>query len=737
VAEKRYFGRERSGRRGLLVAAAGFAALAVVLGLSLVLGEQRQRLAYLIFDAFHRLHPREPTDPSVAVIDIDEASIARIGQWPWPRTIMADLVAELDTLGVAAIAFDIVFSEPDRTSLGRVLENLGPEAAALDVAGLPLDNDSVLAGAVAGAPVVMGMAITSENKAQLPLPKGGFSFGGSNPVDYLPAYSGGVTNLEILDDTAPGLGVFSFPPSSDNIIRSMPLVLSAQGRLYPGLSIEALRIAQGAGSFALRSSDASGEGGRGGAMTALRVGLLDAPVGPAGEFWVHYSGLPDMPVISAADVLAGTDRDSLAASLAGRIALVGTSAVGLRDIVATPVDAAMPGVNVHAEIIDQIVSQSFLMRPDWAPGLEIALAVTCGLALVALVSLGGPILSSLGLAGLSLAAIAGSWWAFASQGLLIDPLLPLLCMLAVFGLTAPLVIALANNDKLFVRNAFGRYLSPSLVERLSEDPAALRLGGEMRELTVLFSDIRGFTGLSETLEPTVLTTLLNQFLTPMTDVLLARDATIDKYIGDAIMAFWNAPLDIADHPRKACLAALDMLEAVEQLNAQTGRTLRVGIGLHTGWACVGNLGSEQRFSYSAIGDAINLASRVEGLTKQYGVSIAVTSETRHAAGNLAFLEIDAVRVLGRSSPVTLHALIGDSGVADGAGFAELAVWHGRLLDAYRSADFRGARTLLEGPRPSMAAQLAPVYALYADRMDAFIADPPETDWDGVHVAQSK
>lgn len=730
-------GRERSGKRGITVGAAGLATLALVLGLSMAFGEQRQRLGYLVFDAFHRLHLREATDPSVAVIDIDEASIARIGQWPWPRTVVAELVSQLDALGVAAIAFDIVFSEPDRTSLGRVLESLGPGAAAIEAAGLPLDNDSVLAGAVARAPVVMGVAITSENDAQLPRPKGGFSFGGTNPVDYLPAYSGGVTNLEILNDSAAGIGVFSFPPSSDNIIRSMPLVLFAQDRLYPGLSIEALRIAQGAGSFVLRSSDASGEGGGGAALTALRVGMLDAPVGPSGEFWVHYSGLPNMPVIAAADVLAGTDRESMAASLAGRIALVGTSAVGLRDIVATPIDPAMPGVNVHAEIIDQIVSQSFLTRPDWAPGLEIAMAVASGLLVVALVSLSGPIQSSLGLAGLSFATMAGSWWAFVSHGLLLDPLLPLLCMLAVFGLTAPLVIALANNDKLFVRNAFGRYLSPTLVERLSEDPAALRLGGEMRELTVLFSDIRGFTGLSETLEPTALTTLLNQFLTPMTDVLLERDATIDKYIGDAIMAFWNAPLDIADHPRQACLAALDMLTAVDRLNAETGRTLQVGIGLHTGWACVGNLGSEQRFSYSAIGDAINLASRVEGLTKQYGVSIAVTSETRRAAGNLAFLEIDAVRVVGRSSPVTLHALLGDTDVADGEAFADLAAWHGHLLEAYRSTDFTAARALLDGPRPAMAETLAPVYALYADRMDSFIANPPGAGWDGVHVARSK
>jgi len=721
----------------MTVGAAGLATLALVLGLSLTFGEQRQRLGYLVFDAFHRLHPREATDPSVAVIDIDEASIARIGQWPWPRTVMAELVSRLDNLGVAAIAFDIVFAEPDRTSLGRVLESLGPEAAGIDVAGLPRDNDSVLAGAVADAPVVLGMALTSENTVQLPRAKAGFSFGGSTPLDYLPAYSGGVSNLEILNDSAAGLGVFSFPPSADNIIRSMPLVLSAHDRLYPGLSIEALRIAQGAGSLTLRSSDASGEGGGGAALTALRVGMLDAPVGPAGDFFVHYSGLPNMPVIAAADVLAGRDREGLMAALAGRIALVGTSAVGLRDIVATPIDPAMPGVNVHAEIIDQIVSQSFLTRPDWAPGLEIALAVASGLLLVALVSLGGPILSSLGLAGLSLAALAGSWWAFSGHGLLLDPLLPLLCMLAVFGLTAPLVIALANRDKLFVRNAFGRYLSPTLVARLSDDPAALRLGGELRELSVLFSDIRGFTGLSETLEPTALTTLLNQFLTPMTDVLLARDATIDKYIGDAIMAFWNAPLDIAGHPRQACLAALDMLDAVERLNVETGRALRVGIGLHTGWACVGNLGSEQRFSYSAIGDAINLASRVEGLTKHYGVPIAVTEQTRLAAGDLAFIEIDRVRVVGRSSPVTLHALLGNAGMAEGVDFRDLADWHGRLLDTYRGAEFAAAKAWLDGPRPGMAEQFAPLYALYAHRIDAFLANPPEAGWDGVHVAQSK
>ena len=328
-------------------------------------------------------------------------------------------------------------------------------------------------------------------------------------------------------------------------------------------------------------------------------------------------------------------------------------------------------------------------------------------------------------------------WAYTQHAWLLDPLPALLCLLAVFVSMMPTLLFVGNREKRFVRSAFSRYLSPALVERLSHDAQALQLGGETRQITVLFSDIRGFTALSENLSPDALTTLLNDFLTPMTDVLLAHEATIDKYIGDAIMAFWNAPVDIAAHPRKACLAALGMAAAVDALNRERGSALRIGVGLNMGEACVGNLGSQQRFSYSAIGDTVNLASRVESLTKYYGVTLMVTDAVRAEAAELAYVEVDRVRVVGRNEPVQLFALLGDAQLAQQAEFAALAQAHAQVLALYRSGDFCAALNALQVLRmQSGAASLAGLHALYVQRLEQLIIHPP-TQWDGIFTATSK
>lgn len=414
-----------------------------------------------------------------------------------------------------------------------------------------------------------------------------------------------------------------------------------------------------------------------------------------------------------------------------------TSAVGLRDLVATPFNQATPGVRVHAEIVDQIFGQTFLERPDWSRGAEIAAAVVLGLLMLAAGRLAGAFASSMVALVLIGVWIALSWVAFSQWLLLLDPLLPSLAVAVVFATAMPVLLLLTDREKRFIRQAFTQYLSPELVGRLSDDPQALRLGGEIRELTVLFSDIRGFTSLSETLEPEALTRLLNDVLTPATDVLLASEATIDKYIGDAIMAFWNAPLDIEDHRRKACLAALAMQEAVAALNREKGLDLRMGVGLHSGDCCVGNLGSDQRFSYSAIGDSVNLASRVEGLTKQYGLPVLVTQATRSGAADLAYAEIDRVRVSGREAPVVIHALLGDADTARSADFEAFAARHKRFLDLYRTGDPHAARTALAQAKEVAPAALETAYALYEERLKAMEIERPRPDWDGVFVARQK
>lgn len=693
-----------------------------------------------LFDAYQRLHPRTATEPPVLVVDIDEASIAALGQWPWSRSVIARMVDRLQAMGAAAIGFDIVFSEPDRLSLARAVEALRGQGVAIAVppAADDLDSDQVLARALAASNTVLGFALTDESAARPPAAKAGFAYGGTDPRRYLPHFAGAVSNLDLLHAAAEGAGFFSFATTDDNIIRTMPLAAVAGTTIYPALAIESLRAALGVKGFALRGNDASGEGGGAApGMTSLRVGDLDVPTEPDGRMRLYYSGMPNMTVISAARLLDPDAATTVQPLIEGRIALVGTSAIGLRDIVATPLASATPGVTVHAEIIDQIVAGVFLHEPDWSHGALLLATLLSGLMLIAVASRNGALASALMLAGLSCGFIAASWYAFSGMRTIIDPVGAVTILIVLFMVLTPLRLALENREKRLVKNAFGRYLAPALVERLAREPSALELGGETRRLTVMFSDIRGFTTLSEGMDPQTLTSLINSFLTPLTDVLLRREATIDKYIGDAIMAFWNAPLDIDHHEEKACRAALDMAKAVDVLNESRSEPIRIGIGLNSGEACVGNLGSAQRFSYSALGDSINLASRIEGLTKLYGVTIAVSDFTRQAVPALAFLEIDNVRVKGRTVPVRLHALMGDEAVAESAAFRELARRHEAFLSLYRQGAFADASAALENLRRTAPQQLATLYSLYAERLTALQADPPGDRWDGVYVAKTK
>ncbi|GMB79338.1 adenylate/guanylate cyclase domain-containing protein [Shinella zoogloeoides] len=722
----------------MATAMAGIAALLLCLALLRAYPAATELLAEPLFDAYQNIRPRPATEqPPVVVVDIDEASIVKLGQWPWPRDVIARMVDRLTAAGVASIGFDIVFSEPDRLSLERAAEELRRRGARIDLPAdaVALDNDAVLSQSFSRSNVAAGFALTDESVEPPPDAKAGFAFGGGDPRAYLPHFQGAVRNLDRLHTAAPGAGFFSFATSRDHVIRTMPLAAVSGGRLYPALGMETLRLALGASGFVLRGNDASGEGGGGRpGLSAIRVGEIAVPTGPDGRMRVYYSGLPAMPVLSAASLLDGTADLTL---LEGRIVLVGTSAVGLRDIVATPVSRATPGVNVHAEIIDQIVAGIFLREPDWAPGAVLSVTLLAGVVLIAVAGRCSAQTSALVLAGFVGLSLAASWLAFSRADLLVDPVGAVATLLVVFLVLTPLRLALENREKQFVKNAFGRYLAPALVERLAEEPQALELGGETRRVTVLFSDIRGFTTLSEGMDPQALTGLINGVLTPLTDVLLTREATIDKYIGDAIMAFWNAPLDIANHEEKACRAALDMARAVERLNTGRDTPIRIGIGLNSGDACVGNLGSAQRFSYSALGDSVNLASRIESLTKFYGVTIAVSEFTRQKVEGLAFLEADFVRVKGRAAPVRLHILLGDEAMAQSAGFAALSERHGAFLELYRAGHFAAARDALPVLLAMDIADLTGLYDLYAERLAALIADPPGDAWDGVFVAREK
>lgn len=726
-------------RRYLAIWSAGLVVIALVIAAAFSPFSPLDRLNALVFDTYQKLKPREATESAVAVIDIDDESIRQFGQWPWSRTVLASVIDRLAAEGAAAIGLDIILSEPDRTSPALAvaqLENQGFQVTYPSSAS-DLDHDRILAASFAKAPVVAGLVLSEGVDTPPPPPKAGFAFAGENPAAYLPSFPGSVRNLPVLDEAAPGLGVFSFPRQEDGVVRQIPLISRQGENLYPALSIESLRVAQGASSFVIKSTGASGEFDTGQpGMTALKVGEFEVPTGADGRIWVYYTRKPTSPLIPVHRLLGDPDPE-LTSQIEGRIVLIGTSAVGLRDLVATPLTAGFPGVLVHAAIVDQIVTQKFLTRPDWAIGFEIVVAIGLGLLVLAFL----PWLSTTANAVIAAGAIAVSigfgWFAFANYDLLLSPILPAQTSLLAYGVASGVRLLLSESESRYIRGAFAHYLSPAMVEELVENPDALVLGGENRELTILFCDIRSFTTISETMEPTELTVFLNNFLTPMTDVLMEKGATIDKYIGDAIMAFWNAPLDVPQHRQRACESVLAMLDALEKLNATLEKPVRIGAGLNTGICCVGNLGSRQRFDYSAIGDSVNVGSRIEGLTKQYGLSNLIAESTAREVEGLAMLEVDKVMVVGRDEATLVYTLLGGRERAMQEDFLELKRQHDRFLASYRSMRFDEAANDLALLSKTAPEQLAKMYAEYQHRLDAYLVTPPAADWDGSWRAEHK
>jgi adenylate cyclase len=484
-----------------------------------------------------------------------------------------------------------------------------------------------------------------------------------------------------------------------------------------------------------RSVDASGEvaGGQTG-LVDMKVGPFTVPLTRTGEIWVRYTEPVPERTLSAAWVLEAP-MGELAQAVQGMIVLVGTSAPGLRDLRATPLRPAEPGVEIHAQIVEQIVAGDYVQRPDWAVGVELLALVAGG----AVVVLAAPFVGALWGAIVALAAAAGavggSWLVYAEGRLLLDPVAPMLAVVVAFLVASTAQFLFTERERTRVREAFGQYLSPTMVERLARDPESLRLGGEVRELTLLFLDLRGFTTMSERMTAQEVTHFLNDFLTPMTEAVMESGGTVDKYMGDAMMAFWNAPLDQADHSARACRAALDIRQRFAALRERLGQpALGIGIGLNRGPASVGNMGSRQRFDYSAIGDAVNSASRLEGLCKAYGLDLLAGEPVRAAAPDLAWLEIDRVRVVGKTEPMTVHTLLGD---AYDTATRALVEAQAEALDAYRAQDWQAARLAFSTASLKAPNWLQPLYTMYGRRIELLQAEPPGPDWDGVFVAESK
>ncbi len=663
----------------------------VLFGLIRLLDPPQVKLAReLLFDEYQRLAPRSYAPLPVRIVDIDEASLKAIGQWPWPRNELARLVERLAELGAASVAFDFVFPEADRQSPAQLArrpelrEAIGGELADTIVRVLP-DTDAQFARTIAARNVILGFGIVPTPNDQRPPSKNGFAYTGENPALSLQRFTGVTRNLPAFEEAAGGVGAISVSPQDNQgIVRQVPLFWSDGQRTFPSLAIEALRVAQGIDTILIRSTPTPPA-----AAIGARIGDFEVPTTRTGELRVRFSRDVPERYVPALKVLA--PGDALRELIDGHVVLIGTSAVGLLDVRTTPLAETVPGVSIHAQVIEQILTGRHLVRPDWTDPLEILWTSLLCAAVVLLGTFGGPLLTLAAGGGLAVATISASWIAFAQFGLLIDPLFPAVCALLLHFALTSFRYLVTDRDKRFVRQAFGRYVSPSILARLEKDPSALRLGGEERELTVMFMDVRSFTSISETMSPTQLVEFVNRLLSRLSDEIVAEAGTIDKYIGDSIMAFWNAPVEVPDHALRGCRAALRMRSKLEGLNeadafglkqVDPNANVRIGIGLNVGFACVGNVGSETRFNYSALGDSVNVASRIEGLCKDLSADILATESVTEAAPGLAWLEAGSVALRGRQRATKVFLLVGDETTVSRPEFAALKLAHDALISAW-------------------------------------------------------
>jgi adenylate cyclase len=706
-----------------------------------------QEMRIRTWDYFQLFEPRMKNGVRpVTIVDVDEKSLAdpALGQWPWPRTRIADLITNLTRLGAVVIGFDSVFAEPDR---------LNPEIAAdtfrdLDEAtreklkALP-SNDRIFAEAIRQSRVVLGqsgdLTVHAEDKALAETETGVVTK--NNSERFMLKFPGFLRNITVLELAATGRGLFTILPERDGIVRRVPLVMYAQGKPKPSLSLEMLRVATGASTIFVQAEKYGG-------IISVGTQKFQIPTDERGQLWVHYAAPDPSIYVSAVDVLNNRVPQD---KINGKLVLIGTSAVGLKDVKTTPVAPAMPGVEIHAQVMESAMTKAGVWQPYFGKSLEFFGALILGLLVIAFAPNFGPITLVL-VGGLFASVLVGTSWFFYSQHkLLIDFTYPLMSTTAIYLTLIFFSFVREQSQRRQIRSAFGQYLSPALVEQLAQSPEKLVLGGEEREMTIMFSDMRGFTSISETYknDPQGLTALMNRFLTPLTNAILARKGTIDKYMGDAIVAFWNAPLDDKEHSVNACEAALDMLERCDALNQareveakESGRAyfpLNIGVGLNTGNCVVGNMGSDLRFDYSVFGDTVNLASRLEGQSKEYGFPIIVGSKTAMAAKEkFAILELDFIMVKGKKEPEVIYAIAGREDVAQSGRFQRLRNLTIEMLACYRNRDWEGALAAIERGRESDDGDaLASLYKLYEVRIRGYIETPPPADWNGAYALLTK
>ena len=714
------------------------------------------RLDDIIYDARLRATMPQTLDERIVIVDLDEKSLSEVGRWPWGRDKLAKLTDELfERQKIALLGFDVVHAEADESSGLKHLERLAAGelrgqtsfVARLSELRPSLDNDGKFAEALRSRPVVLGYYLTHDEKGRsagvMPQPV--------MPQDAMDARRVPITswnsfgaNIETLARAAPMAGFFNSIPDRDGVVRTLPLLAEYKGNYYESLALAMFRMLTGLPAvkpvFPAADSMAQGYQGIDGVLLQKGASSLTIPVDERVSVLVPFRG-PGGPAagsfryVSASDVMAGRLAPG---TLKDRIVLVGTTAPGLLDLRVTPVSEVYPGVEAHANLISGLLDGRILVKPDYAAGYEVVIVVLVGLLLaLALPVLSAPLAVALSLVAL-LTIIGLNFWLYQSYGLV----LPLASGLTMTGLAFALNMSygyfVESRSKRELAQLFGVYVPPQLVSEMVKSPDNYSMKAVNKELTVMFCDMRGFTRLSERMEPLALQQLLNNLFSQLTQIISANRGTIDKYMGDCVMAFWGAPVDMADHARLAVKTALDMSHALGAINAtHRGRGLPeigLGIGVNTGIMCVGDMGSDIRRSYTVIGDAVNLGSRLEGLSKVYGVTMVVSESTRRQVPEYVWQELDRVRVKGKDQAVSIYWPVAPIGQLTPTQEQELASWTA-FLDAYRAQNWAQCDILMLELTGMDADK--PLYQLYASRLYSKRQQPFDPAWDGASNFETK
>lgn len=702
-----------------------------------------------LIDAMFRWRGSQQTSGSVAIVDIDENSMKAVGQWPWSRNIVAALTAQIASAGAKSIGFDIVFAEADRTSpmttlpiISELLPDvITPETLAKFAEAPEFNYDLLLGETVSTTPSVLGYVFQTindglKNESDKPFPSINVTLQPDNlqyqDLTLIPAYRSILNTADI--SMAPTEGFFNVFPDPAGTVRKVPLFMELDGLPYPSLALEMIRIGQNISKVTIHASQqVTGEH-----HTLLGISLDERfiPTDSKGQVTVNYRGpMKTFPYLSAVDVLNG--KNTL--GLNGKHVLIGTSAAGLLDLRATPFSNVFAGVEVHANLIDNILAGDPLTQDIFTEiGITYTTVTIGGILLTALLAFSSPLIGGLGgMFLITIYIIYGNYHFFFRQNQLVGITFPLLSVFAVFLFVTLFNYFFKDREKRFVQGAFGHYVSPEVVAELIESPEKLSLAGHEKVITIFFNDIRGFTSISERMDSKHLGVFMNKYLTAMSTVIMDHKGTVDKFIGDAIMALWGAPLDDEQHAANAVRASLEMMQTLHELqivwSEQGLPPIDIGIGLNTGMVSVGNFGSDQRFDYTVIGDNVNLASRLEGLNKVYGTNILITGSTFESLkGQFTCRFVDLVRVKGKNKPVEIYEPI-----TEGEGSLSLQneiKQFEQALDLYRQRAFKQSLRLIQQLQMSNP---TPLYKLYISRINYFQQNPPSSEWDGVYTATSK